>query len=253
MELRATCFKDYKGLLFEFVAAATLNTSNEDNLLGHTRAVAMKGTHKEVNRMTFSNCYKWKGRKSYSFSLALNPNRHVSVLHHMWIPRLPKRISFADEQVAQQLTGLKNCNHQSKIFSEAGTLEILPADSTTLMRGPPPNQDSRSVFARQLAHRRSARPSPQSPNRITKPNQTTNPKNCRGSGFAYSKACSNCGITGHFKKVCSRLEGNKDPQTNATHEEEPGEEYGNTDPSFAFVTTTQEQNIRPNHHIIGHP
>ena len=197
-------------------------------------------------------------------------------------PRSTPINAIADSGCQTCTTGLKNPNHQSKILSEAGTLTTLKAkierlqclesteESTNQMRGPPGNQASRSKFARQSAHRRSTRPNPPPNNRNTKPNSPL-VRNCRGCGRhshgngksmarrncpAYSKTCANCGITGHFKAVCSRLENNSKSQANIINEEESVEEHFNTEPydqSFAFSTTTQNQDFRPSYHIIGRP
>ena len=174
MELRAACSKDVNRLLFDFVGATTLNNTTEDNLLAHIRSVAVKGTHKEVHRMSFSKLSQMEGETITQFVARLKSQAAlcqftITCRDH----EPPKKISFADEMVAQQLTtGLKNPNHQSKILSEAGTLMTLTAkierlqclesteESTNQMRGPPGNQASRSEFARQSAHRRSTRPNP---------------------------------------------------------------------------------------------
>ena len=284
MELRAACSKDVNRLLFEFVGATTLDNTTEDNLLAHIRSVAVKGTHKEVHRMSFSKLSQMEGKTITQFVARLKSQAAlcqftITCRDH----EPPKKISFADEMVAQQLTtGLKNPNHQSKILSEAGTLTTLKAkierlqclesteESTNQMRGPPGNQASRSKFARQSAHRRSTRPNPPPNNRNTKPNSPL-VRNCRGCGRhshgngksmarrncpAYSKTCANCGITGHFKAVCSRLENNSKSQANIINEEESVEEHFNTEPydqSFAFSTTTQNQDFWPSYHIIGRP
>ena len=54
LELRAACSNEVNKLLFEIIGAATLDVCTEENLLGHIRAVAVKGTHKKVHRLSFS-------------------------------------------------------------------------------------------------------------------------------------------------------------------------------------------------------
>ncbi len=53
MELRAACSRDVNRLLFEYVGADVLNAATESSLLDHIKSVAVRGTHKEVNRMKF--------------------------------------------------------------------------------------------------------------------------------------------------------------------------------------------------------
>ena len=72
---------------------------------------------------------------------------------------------------------------------------------------------------------------------------------------AFRKKCSNCEIMGHFKIACSRLA--TDPsQSSAAYLGEDMEDqslnYLN-DPSFASATTSQNQDFRQTHHIIGYP
>ena len=53
LELRAACSTEVNKLLFEFVGPATLNTTTEDQLIGHIKAISVKVVHKEVHRMSF--------------------------------------------------------------------------------------------------------------------------------------------------------------------------------------------------------
>ena len=283
MELRAACSKDVNRLLFEFVGATILDTATEDDLLTHIRSVAVKGTHKEVHRLNFSKLSQMEGETITQFTARLKSQAALCQFtivcgdHH-----LPKRISFADEMVSQQLiTGLKNQQHQARVLAEAGTLLTLAAkierlqclesteESTTRMRGQPSAHISKLESTRLSAHRRSNR-SPSA--RYNKPNQPPLATgNCRGCGRqshgngksmarrdcpAYSKTCSNCGIAGHFKAVCSRLEEKNKSHANIIGQEEPTEAYETEHPhdsqSFAFATA-QNEDFRPTHKIFGHP
>lgn len=53
MELRAATSQDVNRLFFEYVGATNLNISTEDELLAHIKSVAVKGTHKKIQRMKF--------------------------------------------------------------------------------------------------------------------------------------------------------------------------------------------------------
>ena len=64
LELRAACSNEVNKLLFEFIGAATLDVCTEENLLGHIRAVAVKGTHKEVHRLSFSKLIQMREKPS---------------------------------------------------------------------------------------------------------------------------------------------------------------------------------------------
>ena len=54
MELRACCSSEVNKLLFEFVGPARLDSATENELLSHIKSVAVKGVHKEVHRLRFT-------------------------------------------------------------------------------------------------------------------------------------------------------------------------------------------------------
>lgn len=284
MELRAACSKDVNRLLFEFVGATTLDTTTEDDLLTHIRSVAVKGTHKEVHRMYFSKLTQMEGETITQFVARLKSQAALCQFNIACTDHDPPvRISFADEMVTQRLiAGLRNEQHQSRVLAEAGTLTTLVAkierlqclesteESTTRMRDPPTGHTSKADVARLSAHRRSNRPpTTRDYKTIHKPPTTGSCRGCgrqtHGNGKsmarkdcpAYSKACGHCGITGHFKAVCSRLEEENKSRANvATSQDETPDGY-EADPlydnqSFAFAST-QRQGFRPTHKTIGHP
>lgn len=286
MELRAACSKDVNRLLFEFVGATTLDTTTEDDLLTHIRSVAVKGTHKEVHRMNFTKLTQMEGETITHFVARLKSQAALCQFNIACADHNPPiQISFADEMVTQQLiAGLGNQQHQSRVLAEAGTLTTLAAkidrlqclesteESTTRMRDPQAGHISKSDFARLSAHRRSNRPPPP-PTRNYKPNHkpSTTTGSCNGCGRqshgngksmarkdcpAYSKPCLHCGITGHFKAVCSRLEGENKSRANAMASHEyTQDDYEIDSPydnrSFAFATT-QGQDFRLTRKINGH-
>ena len=151
LELRAACSNEVNKLLFEFIGAATLDVCTEEDLLGHIRAVAVKGTHKEVHRLSFSKLIQMEGETITQFVARLKSQATLCQFSIMCKDQEPPiKLSYADEMVAQQLTiGLRNSNHQSKILSEASTLTTLAdkidrlqclestEDSTTQMRSTP--------------------------------------------------------------------------------------------------------------------
>ena len=139
------------------------------------------------------------------------------------------------------------------------------------MRSTSFTQPSRADFSRQSTHQRSGKSNPSSSSH--KKNWKSNPsstKTWRGCGKqshgdgnmmirrdcpAFTKKCSNCGIMGPFKIACSRLATNQS-QSSAAHLGEDMEDQSlnySDDPSFASATTSQNQDFRQTHHIIGHP
>lgn len=284
MELRAACSKDVNRLLFEFVGATILDTTTEDGLLTHIQSVAVKGTHKEVHRMNFSKLKQMDGETITQFVARLKSQAALCQFNVTCTDHVPPiSISFADEMVTQRLiAGLGNEQHQSRVLAEASTLTTLATkierlqclesteESTTRMRNPLTEHASQADFTRTSAYRRSNRQPPTKEHSVTR--KPANTGNCNGCGRqshgdgksmarkdcpAYSKVCGHCGIAGHFKTVCYRLErDNKSHASAAASQEEIPDDYkadatfGNQ--SFA-LSSTQEQVFRPTHKILGHP
>ena len=82
MELRASCSSDVNKLLFEFVGATTLDTASEQELLGHIRSIAVKGTHKEVHRMNFGKLIQQEGESITQFVARLKSQATLCQFTH---------------------------------------------------------------------------------------------------------------------------------------------------------------------------
>ncbi len=54
-ELLTCCSADVNKSLYEFIGSAELDRSTEEQLLTHIKSVAVKGVHKEVHRLRFTN------------------------------------------------------------------------------------------------------------------------------------------------------------------------------------------------------
>ena len=260
MELRASCSTDVNRLLFEFVGAPTLDTTTEAEMLTHIRAVAVKGTHKEVHRMNFFKLNQMEGESITQFVARLKSQASLcqfNITCNAHNP--PTTMSYADDMVTQQLiAGLRNQQHQSRVLAEATTLNTLAAkiarlqclesteESTTKMRNLPPNSVSKVEFTRQSNYRRVNKPPPGSKNG----KQANN--NCRGCGRpshgdgksmarkdcpAFNKECNHCGIPGHFRSVCEKIKTEKQSRAAAVNEDmEEHYELQDENPSFAFST-----------------
>ena len=226
MELRAACSPDVNKLLFEFIGSTTLNTASEQQLMTHIRAVAVKGTHKEVHRMNFAKLTQMEGETITQFVARLKSQAALCQFNVTCSAHTPPTpISYADEMVTQQLiAGLRNQQHQSRVLAEASTLTTLAAkierlqclesteESTSQMRmAPDPLPLPTSAAALRQSQYRHAQKGPHQP-------PSTSPKKCRGCGRpshpgksmtrrdcpAFNKTCSSCGIKGHFQAVCEK-------------------------------------------------
>ena len=283
MELRASCSSDVNKLLFEFVGATMLDTASEQELLGHIRSIAVKGTHKEVHRMNFGKLIQQEGESITQFVARLKSQ--VTLCQFTIVcpsHNPPTSISYAEEMVTQQLiAGLRNQDHQSRVLAESSMLITLrekvdrlqcleaTAESTSQMRmvpAPPLAGITTASIARQSQYRHNKKNFQQL---HTKPP----PRKCRGCGRsshpgksmarkdcpAFNKACGSCGIMGHFRAVCEKNKSGERSRSNAAEEEEETQ-YDELEPpsqeasSFSFATqddpekastTTTTQNSQP--------
>jgi hypothetical protein len=136
------------------------------------------------------------------------------------------RVSFSDEMISQQLiAGLFNHDHQSKILSEAASLQTLrekidrlqaletTQESASRMQNFPVQPPSQLAAAYRSQYKRNKK-TPPNPN----PNNS-NIRGCQGCGKtshppgksmsrkdcpSFGKKCGNCGIMGHFSAVCKK-------------------------------------------------
>ena len=134
LELRTACSTEVNKLLFEFIGATELNRTNlsEDDLMTHIKQVAVRSVHKEVHRMNFAHLVQAEGETITNFVARL---KSQSTLCDFVVKcSCSQKVSFAQEMIAQRLTaGVNNPNHQSKILSEADTLDTLDKKVTRLI------------------------------------------------------------------------------------------------------------------------
>lgn len=223
MELRASCSQEVNKLLFEYIGADTLDTSNEQNLLEHIKRVAVKGTHKEVHRINFFRLSQMDGETVTQYVARLKSQAVLCQFKVTCINHNPEvEINYSDDMITQQLiSGLKNQQHQERILSESPVLPTLTLkierlqcleateESTDLMRstdGSSPNHSTNALIRSAYRRSRSFNPS------------TRSTQNCKGCGRAqhagktmarkdcpaFNKTCNNCGIKGHFEAVCQK-------------------------------------------------
>ena len=225
LELRAACYTEVNKLLFEFVGPATLNTTTEDQLLGHIKAISVKVVHKEVHRMSFGKMAQSEGESITHYVARL---RSQATLCQFTVncPCNPAvSVSYADEMVSQQMIiGLRNQDHQSRILSEVVTLLTLDAKINRI-QALETTEESALLLHKPSSHNSLAAAQSQYKRTQSKGNQKSNNENnkrkCRGCGRhahpdgkpirrencpAYDKTCNNCKIKGHFANVCEKAE-----------------------------------------------
>ena len=127
MELRTACSQDVYRLLFEYVEATSLNAATKSDLLEHIKSVAVKCTHKEVDRMKFFRLSQMDGETITQYvarllSQAVLCQFKVACTNH----DQQTLANYLDYMITQQLIlGLKNQQNQSRILSETTALPTL--------------------------------------------------------------------------------------------------------------------------------
>jgi hypothetical protein len=213
LELRAACSQEVNKLLFEFIGAATLNSSqlDEKTLLGHIQSVSVRGVHKEVHRMNFSKLTQSNGETITHFVSRLNSKASLCDFHVQC--SCTTKVPFAEEMVSQQLVaGLRNQDHQAKILGEAATLTTLSQkvdrlvsletaeDATSTMHGS--SEKTVAAAARYSDYKRqnTQRQAPRTPWR-PKPSKDTPWKSRTTTDKRYdtraTRPCRGCGLLNH--------------------------------------------------------
>jgi hypothetical protein len=261
-ELRAACSPDVNRLLFEYVGPTALDQANEQQLLAHIRAIAVKGTHKEVHRMQFTKMMQMDNEPVTQFvarlksQAALCPFTVACGTHS-------HSISYVDDMVSQQLiAGLLNHDYQSKILSESASLPTLAAkvdrlrcleaseESVAHFRPPGATLPSQSSAAHQSWSQkpikratRTATPLCRGCGRTSHPGKSMRRRDCP----AHGKICGACGIVGHFSLVCENTAKAKPKSSRALAAEEiPTHQLGERHDvaAFAFADVEPESDFR---------
>ena len=223
MELRAACSSDVNKFLFEFVGPNILDNATEEQLLAHIKSVAVKGLHKEVHRVTFGKLKQGDGESVTHFVARLNAQ--AALCGFSVTCTCHEDVSFAEEMVAQQLVaGLRDQEHQSKVLSEANTLNSLQLkvqrlqsletteESATKLHVP---DTPSSAAAAKSGYKKSNRGNKKAPGAAKAQEKKTPCGTCGrldhyGRSMTFEdcpaarngKKCYICGKEGHFSSMC---------------------------------------------------
>ena len=272
MELRAACSTDVNKMLFEFVGPAVLDACTEEELLGHIKSLAVKQVHHEVHQMNFHMMSQEEGEPINRYVARLKAQAFLCQFNVPCGCNPVTNISYADQMVAQRLVaGLCNVDHQRKILAEAGTLTTLDAkikrlqlletteESAGILRGHV--QEKPSVAAPQRSQYQRNKRSPKSGSGETSEGPSENGTPCRGCGNtthpggkaisrefcpAKNKKCGNCGIKGHFARVCEKAAKTQAAPASGVEESPNPHEHlenipSNASVSFSFAASASEQ------------
>ena len=262
MELRAACSGDVNKLLFEFVGPEILDAASESELLGHIKAIAVKGLHKEVHRMNFSKLKQSDGESVTHYVARLKSQASLCMFNVKC--SCDQNVSYAEEMVSQQLvTGLRDHEHQSKALSEATTLTTLQLKVERLQGLEATDESATKLHipaapttsaAAKSAYKRASETSRKTPMDPTKTPQTKCNACGRTSHYgrtmslkdcpAAKKTCNTCGKEGHFAVVCRNAKTKASmSRDEAASLDDPVEREGEASAAstaFFFATTSVE-------------
>ena len=124
-ELRCTCSHEVNQLLFDLIGPTILDTCTEAELLGHIKAVAVQGSHKEVHRQKFQAVKQEEGQRVTSYLAKLKSQAQLCDFN-VECTNCHQPVSYSTNMVSGQLiAGLHNTDHQAKVLAEAATLTTL--------------------------------------------------------------------------------------------------------------------------------
>ena len=269
MELRACCSIDVNRLLFDFIGPEVLNRATEEDLLNHIKSVAVKGVHKEVHRLTFTKIQQADNEPVTQFVARLKAQATLCDFS-IECPSGCGKVSYAEDMISHQLVaGLRNQEFQSRILSEATSLNTLKlkvdrlqtlesTEESSQFMQPTMNPDTTKASASrksQYQSNKNKNPPQYKPDRYKTTNkQSRDPgqsvNTCKGCGRqshspgktmsrkdcpAFDKKCLGCGIIGHFKAVCQRSKASSSREAdNDSMEEEDSEEQSKASTSLFF-------------------
>ena len=251
MELRESCSQEVNKLLFEYIGSDVLDTASEADLLEHIKRVAVKGTHKEVHRITFFRLAQMDGETVTQYVARLKSQAVLCQFKVTCTTHEPEiEINYSNDMITQQLiSGLKDKQHQARILSESPLLPTLEQkierlecfesteESADLMstNDNQPNTSTANQPSTSAANQSSTNTANRSAYRRSKdfnPSGRSTQK-CKGCGRtqhegktmarkdcpAFNKTCNNCGIKGHFQAVCQKKSSTYSRSNAATEEE----------------------------------
>ena len=210
-ELRSSCSPKVNEMLFNFVGPDELNNANEQDLMKHIKAVAVRAVHPEVYRQQFFTLKQSDGESITNFVSRLKAQ---AMLCDFTCQNQTCTTSYSPEMVKSQLiAGTLNPSHQSKVLSEMEALRTLDQVINRLL-----TLESTEMAA---THFRSPFSTLQTTGHITLNRRKQFPpkqdrkkqKQCYGCGEPYhsngrpscpawGKACTNCKKPNHFSSVC---------------------------------------------------
>ena len=240
MELRACCSTDVNKLLFQYVGAAPLNRSTEEELIKHIRSVAVKGVHPEVHRLRFTNLRQEDTEQITQYIARLKAQTALCDFFVTCPTAGCEKVSYAEDMISHQLiAGLRNQEFQSRVLSEAGTLTTLEKKIDRLQSLESTEECAQIMHpttdpARAAAGKKSSYKEYKKPVRNSNQDQDRQEwerhtgkdryererysgKRCNGCGRqshptgksmsrkdcpAIDQLCNACGIKGHYRAVC---------------------------------------------------
>ena len=126
-ELREACDPEVNKLMFKFVGASKLSSSElkEEELLAHIKSVAVRSIHHDVHSWTFNGLTQEQGETVSRFVGRLKAQAALCDFN-VTCNKCTEPVSYAEQMVSGRLTaGLKNVEHQTKLLSEANELNTL--------------------------------------------------------------------------------------------------------------------------------
>ena len=261
-ELRAACATEVNRLLFDFVGPDALHTASEQELLAHIKSVSVRGVHKEVHRQQF---FKMMQAEEESITHYVARLKAQATLCEFKVEctsgTCNSQVSYAEDMISTQMVaGLRNQDHQTRVLAEAATLisfkqkfdrimSLETTDTSTSKLNIPITSPSTGA-AQQSAYQRQKQSRKENRN-VNTPQTNEEAKVCNGCGRnshgtgksmarkdcpAINQNCLNCGIKGHFKRVCRQL------KKTATNEGSSNAAQLDEDISFMFVANSSKQN-----------
>ena len=281
-ELRSTCSSVVNRVHFDFVGAATLNTCTEQQILDHIKSVAVRGMHKEVHCQKVHNLHQAEGESITRYLVRLWAQASLCEFQTP-CPNSTcgSQVSYAEDMISgQMIAGLANVDHQGKVLAEAASLKDLQAKfdklvnleamdqaTTHLHNARPTGMQSHSATAAQCSQYCQQKLTPKLSKQRREP-KVNNP--CKGCGEtthppgksmtckdcpAFTISCRNCGIKGHFEKVCRQPKRTQQPSptSNAIHSDQSVSSAAHSDPNTSDQSAVPVESASSAAHSNSYP
>lgn len=235
-ELRSTCSKEVRTMLFNFIGSEFLVNASEVELVAYIKSVAVRSVHKEVHRQEFRVLRQEEGENITGFAARLKAK---AIQCKFDSGKCTSKCSYADEMISSQIiSGVRNSDHRGKVLAEMDALDALPKLIERLLvlectqkaskrfvdspRDSPRDFTDGMVAAQKSSYRKfqSSQGAPPSRGRrqTGSRNQFDGKPRCKGCGMrshgpgktmvrdqncpAWGRKCHNCQQENHFKSVC---------------------------------------------------